>query len=213
VAPHHEGNQPEPGARQIRLRALAHPLRWRLLDLVAAEGSVTATRCAEVTGESVASCSYHLGILRKYGYIEPVPDVPGREKPWRTTTRLLDDLSEFAETKPAAGESDGAAEVAAAHAFIEHQADLMKARLRRESREPAEWRAASLMGATLMYVTADELSQIKDDLVAILTRFADRAADPSSRPPGARAARVFVTDYPDPAERAGSPGETGPGPG
>jgi hypothetical protein len=50
---------------------------------VASEESATATRCAEVLGESVASCSYHLGILAKYGYIEPVPGQPGREKPWR----------------------------------------------------------------------------------------------------------------------------------
>jgi hypothetical protein len=212
MARQHEDIQPVPGARQIRLRALAHPLRWRLLDLVAAEGSVTATRCAEVTGESVAACSYHLGILRKYGYIEPVPDVQGREKPWRTTTQLLDDLSEFAETKPSGTDSDGTEEVAAAYAFIEHQADLMKARLRRESREPAEWRGASLMGATVMYVTAAELRQVKDELVAILWKFADRAADPSSRPPGTRAARVFVTDYPDPAGGVtNSPGEPGPG--
>ncbi len=65
------------------LRALAHPLRWKLIDLVGTEESVTATRCAEVLGESVPSCAYHLGILAKYGYVEPVPDQVGREKPWR----------------------------------------------------------------------------------------------------------------------------------
>lgn len=200
MVPQHGDDQPAPGTRQIRLRALAHPLRWRLLDLIAIEGSATATRCAEVTGESVASCSYHLGILRKYGYLEPVPDVPGREKPWRTTTQLLEDMAEFAETRARAEESDGAADEAAAVAFIELQADLMKARLRHVSQQPAEWTAASVMGASLMYVTAAELTQVKEDLVAVLSRFADRAADPSSRPPGALAARVFVTAYPDPVE-------------
>src|SRR5580700_3772892 len=67
----------------MRLRALAHPIRWKLIDVLGSELSATATRCAEVTGESVASCSYHLGILAKYGYIELVPDQPGRETPWR----------------------------------------------------------------------------------------------------------------------------------
>jgi hypothetical protein len=43
----------------LRLRALAHPLRWKLFDIVFREGTATATRCAELTGESVASCSYH----------------------------------------------------------------------------------------------------------------------------------------------------------
>jgi Helix-turn-helix domain len=199
MVPGDEGDQPAPGARQIRLRALAHPLRWRLLDLIAVEGSVTATRCAELTGESVASCSYHLGILRKYGYLEPVPDVPGREKPWRATTLLVDDMSVFAKAKPPEDVGDGVG-VAVAETFIDHQVDLMKARLRLGPQEPEDWTAASVMGGALMYVTTAELSQVKDDLVAVLSRFADRAEDPSSRPPGALAARVFVTAYPDPVE-------------
>lgn len=198
--PRHKGDRPDPGARQIRLRALAHPLRWRLFDLIAVEGSVTATRCAEVTGESVASCSYHLGILRKYGYIEPVPDVPGREKPWRPTKLLADDMSVFAEAKRPPEDAAEGVGMAVAGTFIEHQVSLMKARLRLGPQEPEEWTAASVMGASLMYVTASELGEIKADLVAVLGRFAHRAADPSSRPPGALAARVFVAAYPDPVE-------------
>lgn len=67
------------------LRALAHPLRWKLIDVLEREGDATATRCAELTGESVASCAYHLGILAKYGYVEASPGRTGREKPWRLT--------------------------------------------------------------------------------------------------------------------------------
>jgi hypothetical protein len=70
-----------PGRDPMALRALAHPLRWKLLDLLGSEESATATRCAEVIGHSVASCGYHLGILAKYGYVEPVPDrVAGRSR-------------------------------------------------------------------------------------------------------------------------------------
>ena len=74
---------PDPTA----LRALAHPLRWQLMDLIGSETTATATRCAEVLGQSVASCSYHLGILGKYGYIELVPGQAGKEKPWRLASR------------------------------------------------------------------------------------------------------------------------------
>src|SRR2546430_9958735 len=74
---------PSQGRDPLALRALAHPLRWKLIDLIGSEQSATATRCAEVLGESVASCGYHLGILAKYGYIEPVPDRTGRQKPGR----------------------------------------------------------------------------------------------------------------------------------
>ena len=54
-----------------RVRALAHPLRLALLDFLEDGGEATATRCAEATGESVASCSFHLRILAKYGFMAP----------------------------------------------------------------------------------------------------------------------------------------------
>src|SRR5580700_6140922 len=137
---------PEPKA----LRALAHPIRWKLIDLLDSEDTATATRCSEVLGESVASCSYHLGILGKYGYTEMVPDQPGREKPWRLTSRLQD-------LAPAGLDLAGqlAAE-AAAEAFLDHEIVRLKDRLRRMSREPEEWRDASgILGATTWMTPAE----------------------------------------------------------
>lgn len=176
----------------LRLRALAHPLRWRLFDLVSNEGSATATKCAHVTGESVASCAYHLGILGKYGYLEQVRDLPGREKPWRVTGRLSDDLSGTVQDTDAA---QGVTE-----AFLGHEMERMRRRLRQASREPVEWRAASLMGSSVMYVTPAELGQLTGELQAVLRRFEDRVDDPARRPAGARAARVFVSAYPEPSK-------------
>ena len=70
-------------AAALALRALAHPLRWKLIDLLGSEGSAQPTRCAEVLGGERGYCAYHLGIPAKYGYIELVPGQAGREKPWR----------------------------------------------------------------------------------------------------------------------------------
>ena len=66
----------------VRIRALTHPLRLALLDVLDGAGQATATECAAATGESVASCSYHLRILAKHGYIEP-GEQAGRDKPWK----------------------------------------------------------------------------------------------------------------------------------
>ena len=71
----------EQGSR-TSLRALAHPLRWQLIDLLDSTGQATATQCAEALGETVASCAYHLSILGKYGYARQVAGHAGREKPW-----------------------------------------------------------------------------------------------------------------------------------
>jgi hypothetical protein len=174
-------------ADPVALRALAHPLRWKLIDLLGSEGSATATRCAEALGESVASCSYHLGILGKYGYIELVPDQPGREKPWRLTS-YRQDLS-----APGTGiEGDLAAE-AATEAFLEHEFARTKNQLRHRSLEPAEWREASVLSGSTMWVTPDELSEISDLLSQLVRRHMERLENPDLRPEGAREARVFVS--------------------
>ena len=52
------------------LRALAHPLRLRLLQLAAAEGVITSTTASKMTGESTANCSFHLRLLARYGFLE-----------------------------------------------------------------------------------------------------------------------------------------------
>ena len=85
------------------------------MDLIGSETTATATRCAEVLGESVASCSYHLGILGKYGYIELVPGQAGKEKPWRLVSRQQN-------LDPSDLDTEGAlAAEAAAGAFLDHE--------------------------------------------------------------------------------------------
>src|SRR4051812_14770407 len=52
------------------LRALAHPLRNRLLGLLRLDGPATASRLARVVGESSGATSYHLRQLAAYGFVE-----------------------------------------------------------------------------------------------------------------------------------------------
>ena len=173
---------PDPRA----LRALAHPLRWQLIDLIGSETTATATRCAEVLGESVASCSYHLGILGKYGYIELVPGQTGKEKPWRLASRQQD-------MDPSGLDTEGAlAAEAAARAFLDHELARIKQRLSSLGLEPEPWRAASGLIGSTTWMTAEELRDITDQLKQLLLTHKERAADPASRPPGAREVRLFA---------------------
>ena len=57
------------------VRALAHPLRLELLDLLRFEGPSTATLLANRVGESSGTTSYHLRQLARYGYIEEARQV------------------------------------------------------------------------------------------------------------------------------------------
>jgi Helix-turn-helix domain len=173
---------PDPRA----LRALAHPLRWQLMDLIGSETTATATRCAEVLGESVASCSYHLGILGKYGYIELVPGQTGKEKPWRLASHQQN-------LDPSDLDTEGAlAAEAAAGAFLDHELARIKQRLSRLSLEPEPWRAASLLIGNTTWMTAEELRGIADQLKQLVSTHEERAADPAARPPGAREVRLLA---------------------
>ena len=172
--------------RAMALRALAHPLRWKLIDLLGTEGSATATRCSEVLSESVASCAYHLGILAKYGYIELVPGQAGREKPWRLAS-YEQDLS--AEGLGVEGEL---AELAATESFLDHEFARTRERVRGRRLEAVEWREPSRLFGSSMWVTADEFAQLTQDLMEIALRYADRNDIAGSRPLGSRLARVFI---------------------
>lgn len=183
------GERAEGQGSALGLRALAHPLRWKLIDVLGTEGSATATRCAEVLAESVASCAYHLGILAKYGYVELVPGQAGREKPWRLTSRRQD-LS--AEGLGLGLEGELAAE-AATESFLDHEFERTRERLRTRSLEPAEWRDSCRVLGSSMWVTAEEFSELSEQLTELAIRYAYRDDDPVGRPAGARLARVFLS--------------------
>src|ERR1700691_4382562 len=68
------------------LRAYAHPVRMKLMGLLRTRGPLTATRAAELLGESSGTCSFHLRQLAKYGLVEEAGGGTGRQKPWRATT-------------------------------------------------------------------------------------------------------------------------------
>ena len=57
------------------LRALAHPIRLRILSMVTAR-PVSATEVAAVTGLAHAAASYHLRQLATAGLIEPIASPP-----------------------------------------------------------------------------------------------------------------------------------------
>ena len=71
------------------MRALAHPLRWALLEALAQAGTLTATQASEMLTESPANCAFHLRTLAKYGFVEEAGGGRGRERPWRRTYDTL----------------------------------------------------------------------------------------------------------------------------
>jgi DNA-binding transcriptional ArsR family regulator len=178
-----------------RIRALAHPVRLELLDFLGEVDQATATECAARTGESVASCSFHLRMLEKYGYIERA-ERRGREKPWRVVSRGW----ELRPAREAKGSVSAVAEVGAMN--IARESERLHSFLSQIDREPLEWVEASTITRSAFWATADELAELSLALQNLAQRFAGRQDDPSLRPAGARAARLFATVNPEPSTTA-----------
>lgn len=84
---HDEGRLSTPIVDTRRIRALAHPLRLRILNVLAEHGPLTATEMSQQISESPQNCSFHLRTLARYGYIEDAGGGTGRKRPWKLNER------------------------------------------------------------------------------------------------------------------------------
>ena len=68
------------------LRALAHPVRGRILDEIEASGPVRAADVARELGIPANQASFHLRQLAKYGLVEEAPEEARdkRDRVWRS---------------------------------------------------------------------------------------------------------------------------------
>jgi len=69
------------------MRALAHPLRWAILENLLHAGTLSATQAGVLLGETPANCAFHLRTLARYGLVEEAGGGKGRERPWRRVNR------------------------------------------------------------------------------------------------------------------------------
>jgi predicted ArsR family transcriptional regulator len=169
------------------LRALAHPLRWKLIEFIGREGTATATQCAEETGESVANCSYHLNTLAKYAYVEKAEGGQGREKPWRLVDQRTS-ITDFGVDK----ETEIAAR-AASSAFLDHAVTQIRERQLTASLEPDEWRAVLGVSNSNDFMTPAEVSEITEMINELMNKYRVRRTNPSLRPEGARSVNIFLS--------------------
>lgn len=177
-----------------RIRALAHPIRLALLDHLDRVDDATATQCAEAVGESVASCSFHLHTLAKYGYIEAAPR-RGRERPWRSVTRDGIDVRPRADQP---GSHHAVAELASLQ--VSREAERIRAFLATLPAEAEEWVQASTVTSSSFWATPAELADFSKHLQQVAGEwFGGREADPTARPAGSRRSRLFAAANPEPA--------------
>lgn len=196
-----DAGQTAPQPRRISdaqtMRALAHPVRMELLDLLRREGELTATRAAEALGESPGNMSWHLQTLAKYGFVEEAPGGKGRSRPWRllaASNRFQPDADD-----PVAG----AAGDALAVQFIDRAVEKQREWMAQRASYAREWRDSAFLSGQLAYLTAEEMAEVGEEILGILQRYGERN-DPSSRPAGALPVQVTAFGHPLPPRPSGN---------
>jgi len=197
-----------PAKRQISdaqtMRALSHPVRIAILETLSVEGPMTATEVGERIAESPTTCSFHLRQLAKYGFVEEAGGGKGRARPWRMKTLNI----------AIRGHGDPEAELAAdvlAGMFVERQRDRYQTWQDTKAAYSSEWREAAGESEYVIYLTAAELKQLRDEVSELVyPRFEERFTDPSRRPPGAAPVEMVLFSYPLSPPASNAPASTAP---
>ena len=165
------------------LRALAHPLRLALLNHLMSFGAQTASQCAEVVGSTASNCSYHLRSLARFGLVESVEPVDGREHPWRSTATGL----QFGAGAAQGGDQATALGIDSAERLlvdrqIDDEANLAHRAVAQRDEIPAAWRDATMLSGYSLRLTPDELKALGEKLDALIRPYigltrADAPAD------------------------------------
>jgi hypothetical protein len=156
--------------------------------------ALTATRAAELTGESPANCSFHLRQLAKYGFAEETGEGKGRERPWRPVS-----ISQHWDV-------DGSEEAATRLRSFVVRRDLERlwTWFETQGSYEAAWREDALVSDWILYLTDEEFRALGEELAAVASKYLDRTADPSLRPKGARPVEALAYTFPLPPTPSGN---------
>lgn len=170
-------------------RALAHPLRLRLLGQLRTAGPATATTLAARFEESVPSISYHLRQLGKHGFIEEATELArdGREHWWRAShTTTSWSTVDFLDSPEGL-----AAEAAFAREVLRTYSEVAQRWLNERIEWDKQWVDAAAMGDEILRLTPGELQDLLSELRSVVTRFNERS--PSD---GAETVHLILQAYP-----------------
>ena len=164
------------------LRALAHPLRARLLAALRVDGPATASGLATRFEESSGLTSYHLRVLERAGFVQDDPDRGSRRERWwaaaqeNTSWQLGDFLDD-------AGDREAADWLLKRQLQTQHR--WVSDWARGAADWPREWVDAADISDFLLHLTPDAARALKRELHAVVERHIETApADRPSDEPG-----------------------------
>jgi DNA-binding transcriptional ArsR family regulator len=180
------------------MRALSHPVRLAILDLLRRDGPASATELAREIDASPSGISWHLRHLASFGLVrdsDPGPD--RRYRRWEAVARgfrfqVPEDPNDL--------EGRSAARLLSQQMFL--QAGETPARWLAEVEPGLDpvWRRLAGLSNTRVVLSADELAFIEAEIERVLAPYVTREA--ADRPPDGRRVRLMRYVLP---EHAGLP--------
>lgn len=149
------------------MKALAHPLRVTLMDLLQEEGPATASMLGRSLGETSGATSYHLRQLERHGFVVDDPDLgTGRERWWRRvsqgiTLRGVDFMAD-PETRGDVSVLLSELQRSKNDRLLRWQADAPN--------YPRKWVDNSTESESRTRLTAEEMGALRDELWTVMVR-------------------------------------------
>ncbi|MFI9149055.1 ArsR/SmtB family transcription factor [Streptomyces sp. NPDC053367] len=178
------------------LKALAHPLRLRLYRGLTIARAATASQLAEQVDEAVSLVSYHLRKLAEHGLIEEAEgrSADGRERWWQPASDGISIRDEDFRDAP----EKAAVHTAASRLFFEQRADMFRRWMDERAHWGDAWNAAANSSESTLRLTADELTELSTEMLALLRRYDERgrAADAAGDTEGRENVAVHTYAFP-----------------
>ncbi|MFG3094801.1 ArsR/SmtB family transcription factor [Streptomyces sp. NPDC048202] len=163
------------------LRAMAHPVRVRLVGLLRKYGPSTATRLAERLGVNSGTASYHLRQLGDAGFVEEDTERGNARERWWRSVHQMTELNdpELADREPEA-----------TLAYLQSVSAAYTLRVQQTLNElqtmPAAWRDTFDLSDWALRLTPEEAATLREELRAVIARYRrDTPEAATSAPQGA----------------------------
>lgn len=181
---------------QGALRALAHPLRVTIYDILSQRGPQTASTLAQLTGESTGSTSYHLRALARHGLIVESPESGrGRERWWMRPQRTIS----FSNPEVLETPAGRAASQVVMTEFLKRRNDQLLDFVQSAIRDGNdEWSLASILSTATTRLTREQLEGLSTRIQELIDEVVEAHRDQTG--PGVRTVTIRADVFPLPEE-------------
>lgn len=174
------------------LKALAHPLRVRIIDTLSIYGEFTASGLAERLGESSGATSYHLRQLERHGFVREVEGKgTGRERWWERVPGGITLNATDMEDTPA---------MRAATKSLVQQWETSRSGLLKDFQERGwdelshDWISATAVATATLKLTRDQLKEVTDAWDQFVDSYLDKYRGQTG--PGLRPVQIQFNAFP-----------------